>query len=69
MNHTNFENIKSSEKKLTNYLGNPSKKLEIPHLGEGGPDRVIFHTFFFKKKKNIKIKLCLKCILSHFKPF
>ena len=39
------------------YLGNPSRF-------RGGPDRVIFH-IFFQKKNN---KLCLKCILSHFRP-
>ena len=47
-------------------LREPVKKVEISTLGGGGPDRGIFHTFFQNKKKK---KLCLNCILSHFKPF
>ena len=43
-------------------LGNPSKKkCGKFHIWGGGPDPGIFH---ISKKK-----WCLKCILSHFKPF
>jgi len=37
---------------------------KIPNLG-GGPDRVIFHTFF-SKRKEYKNKVVFK---MHFKPF
>ena len=38
--HNSFNETKGTRKK---------KMWKIPHLG-GGPDRVIFHTFFSKKK-------------------